>query len=58
MEVGVAGAYHFNQLRRLAAGLEPESEINGAEQIERNQELETETQARYASSWPALKEDG
>ncbi|MEE3326815.1 MAG: NADH:flavin oxidoreductase/NADH oxidase family protein [Myxococcota bacterium] len=57
MEVGVAGAYHFNQLRRLAAGLEAEAKIDGPDQIERNQKLEAETQARYASSWPPPEED-
>ena len=51
MEVGVAGAYHFNQIRRLAAGLEPETVGEGLAQIEQNQKKEAESQARYESSW-------
>ncbi len=57
MEVGVAGAYHFNQIRRLAEGLDPEPLIDGSAQIERHQELEAESQDRYASSWSPATED-
>jgi tRNA-dihydrouridine synthase len=50
-EVAVAGAYHFNQIRRLASGQETEREIQWQEQLERNKTLEAEAHARYRAAY-------
>lgn len=50
-EVTVATAYHFNQIRRLAAGEETETDIAWREQVERNKMLEAEAEARYQESF-------
>lgn len=50
LEIVVATAYYFNQIRLLAAGAETEADFSWQEQIERNTALEADAEARYQAS--------
>ena len=56
-EVGVAGAYHFNQIRRLASGQETEKEIQWKEQLDLNESREAEAEARYRAAFLGEKSE-